>query len=45
MGNNSNIASNSKKFPKLVAFWNVIVEYIGDYFSGQKHKGLYSKQK
>ena len=40
MGNNSSIASNSKKFPKLVAFWAIIAEYIGGYCSISPIKNL-----
>ena len=45
MGNNQNLASNCKKFPKLYAFWALILEYVNDYFSGQKYKHLYEKDK
>ena len=35
---NRNILSNSKRFPKLAAFWKLFIEYTIDYFSGQKYK-------
>lgn len=41
---NLNIASNSRKYPKLVAFWRLFVEYLGDYFNGQKYKHLHNEQ-
>ena len=41
--NNLNIASNSSKFPRLVAFWRLFVEYFGDYLSGNKNRHLYTK--
>ena len=42
---NLNIAANSKKFPKLVAFWSAFVEYLMDYLDGRKYKHLYEKDK
>ena len=34
----------SKQYPKLVAFWKMVSEYIQDYLSGNKHKRLHTNQ-
>lgn len=35
---NLNIASNSKQFPKVCGKMQTILDFCGDYLSGQKHK-------
>ncbi len=35
---NLNIASNSKRFPKLFGIVRAILDYCGDYFDGRKHQ-------
>ena len=35
---NLNIASNSKRFPKLFGILRTLLDYCGDYFDGRKHE-------